>query len=188
MKQTSRHNNYLEKKNIIDKKELSRIIKRISTEIIEQTNGLDDVIIIGLQTRGVFIAERIAKTIKTLENIIVPTGSLDISLYRDDLENIKKHIEIKETKFPIDIDNKNIILVDDVLFTGRSIRASIECLMDFGRPKSIKLAVLIDRGHRELPIQPDFIGKQFVTNKKELISVKLKEIDNEEKVVLLEKK
>jgi pyrimidine operon attenuation protein / uracil phosphoribosyltransferase len=177
---------YKERKVIMDKKEISLAIRRMTSEILEKNTNVKDLVIIGLQTRGVPLAERIASQIKQLEDEDIPTGSLDTSLYRDDIGDLKKQLDVKETSFPIEIENKNIILVDDVLFTGRSIRAAIECIMDFGRPKSIKLAVLIDRGHRELPIQPDFVGKKFVTSLDELISLELKEIDNKEQVVLLE--
>ncbi|MFC1512671.1 bifunctional pyr operon transcriptional regulator/uracil phosphoribosyltransferase PyrR [bacterium] len=178
---------YKEKKLIMDSKEMMRTVRRMVHEIIEKSHGIKDLIIIGLQTRGVYIAEKIAREIKKTEGRKVSTGVLDFSLYRDDLSNLKKHLDIKETKFPFEIDNKKILIVDDVLFTGRSARAAIECIMDFGRPKNIKLAVLIDRGHRELPIQPDFIGKKFVTTLNELIAVQLKETDKKERVVLLEK-
>lgn len=178
---------YVDKKLVMDKKEIDRTIRRMASEIIETIPNLEKTILVGLQTRGVFLAERIAKEIEKDEDVEMSLGTLDISLYRDDIADRQK-TEIKETRLPFDIDDKNIILVDDVLFTGRSIRAAMGCIMDFGRPKTIKLAVLIDRGNRELPIQPDFVGKKFVTTKKEIIAVKLNDIDDKEEVMLLEKK
>ncbi|MFC1566835.1 bifunctional pyr operon transcriptional regulator/uracil phosphoribosyltransferase PyrR [bacterium] len=179
---------YTEKEIIIDKIELNRTLKRMAYEIIENTRGVKNLVLIGLETRGVFIAKRILDEIKKVENEEIPMGTLDISLYRDDVHDPTKSIKIKPTDFPFSVDGKNIVLIDDVLFTGRSVRAAIECIMDFGRPTTIRLGVLIDRGYRELPIQADFIGKKFGTIKNELISVELKEIDDKDRVVLLESK
>ena len=175
-----------EKKVILDADKLKKTINRMVDEILERNENLENLFIVGLQTRGVFIAERIIAKIKELEGIEIPLGVLDTSLYRDDFsENVK--MRLKETDFPFSPDDKDIILVDDVLYSGRSVRAAMECIMDFGRPRFIRLAVLIDRGHRELPIQPDIIGKQFVTiPNKEMIEVKLKEIDGMDSVFLVE--
>ncbi|MDR0676155.1 MAG: bifunctional pyr operon transcriptional regulator/uracil phosphoribosyltransferase PyrR [Elusimicrobiota bacterium] len=173
---------------IMDDKKLNQTINRIVDEILEKTDDLDKLVIIGLQTRGVFLAKRIIKKIKKLENTKIPLGIIDISLYRDDFYENPTDLSLKETDLPFNVDDKNVILIDDVLYTGRSVRAAMECIMDFGRPKSIKLAVLIDRGNRELPIQPDIFGKNFVTRKNiEIISVKLKEVDDFDSVFLINK-
>lgn len=178
---------YKEKDVIMDRDEIQRAMRRIADEIIEKSKGVENLVIIGLQTRGVFLAERIAKAIEKIEGESVPTGVLDNSLYRDDLGgDIARHIDVKETHFPFEIDDKTIVLIDDVLFTGRSVRAAIDCIMDFGRPACIMLGVLIDRGHRELPIQADFVGKQCVTKRNEVIAVELKEVDTKERVLILE--
>ncbi len=175
----------MEEKLILDEKKIKKILIRISNEIIETIENLEDLIIIGMQTRGVFIAKRIIEEIEKLENIKIPLGIIDISLYRDDIYEKLKDISLKETKLPFNINDKNLILVDDVIYTGRSIRAAIDCIMDFGRPKSIKLTTFIDRGNRELPIQPDITGFYFKTRpKEEIISVKLKEIDSFDSVFL----
>jgi len=174
------------KKLIMDAKEISWTIRRMAHEIVEKSYGIKDLIIVGIQTRGVHLAKRIAREIETIEKKEVPVGSLDITLYRDDVDSIAHQPVVKETKIPFDITDKKVVLVDDVLFAGRTVRAALDELIDFGRPKIIKLAVLIDRGLRELPIQPDFVGKTYPTSKKELISVNLKEVDGEDSVVLKE--
>jgi pyrimidine operon attenuation protein / uracil phosphoribosyltransferase len=179
---------YQEKKVILSKSVFHRTIRRISSEVVEKYKNLENLAIIGIQTRGANLATYISNEIKQLEQYTIPVGSLNISLYRDDIDNIKSQPALKASNFPFSIDNKDILLVDDVLYTGRTIRAAIDCLIDFGRPKTIRLAVIIDRGHRELPIQPDFVGKKFVTTKDEIIAVNLKEIDNQENILLLEKK
>lgn len=174
------------KKAIMDAKEISWTIKRMAHEIVEKNYGIKDLVIVGIQTRGVHLAKRIAREIETIEKKEVPVGSLDITLYRDDVDSIAHQPLVKETKIPFDITDKKVVLVDDVLFAGRTVRAALDELIDFGRPKIIRLAVLIDRGLRELPIQPDFVGKIYPTSKKELISVNLKEVDGEDSVVLRE--
>ncbi|MFC1485317.1 bifunctional pyr operon transcriptional regulator/uracil phosphoribosyltransferase PyrR [bacterium] len=181
--------NYIKKKIIMTSIILEKTLNRMVTEVLERNHDLENLVLIGLQTRGVFLAERIRDKIKKLENVTIPVGVLDISLYRDDFAENKTDMCLKKTDFPFSIDEKKIILVDDVLHTGRSVRAAMECIMDFGRPKAIRFAALIDRGHRELPIQPDFVGKKFITiPDNELISVNLKEIDGKDCVILLEKK
>jgi pyrimidine operon attenuation protein/uracil phosphoribosyltransferase len=178
---------YKIKKIILDAVQLGKTIKRMVDEIIEHNDDLENIALVGLQTRGVFLAERIAKIIKDEENIQIPVGVLDISLYRDDFAT-NTDMLLRETDFPFSVDDKKIIIVDDVLYTGRSVRAAMECIMDFGRPNLIRLAVLIDRGYRELPISADFIGKKFITiPEKERISVEFKEFDGEDSVFLLEK-
>lgn len=174
------------KKAIMDAKEISWTIKRMAHEIVEKNYGIKDLVIVGIQTRGVHLARRIAREIETIEKKEVPVGALDITLYRDDVDSIAHQPLVKETKIPFDITDKKVVLVDDVLFAGRTVRAALDELIDFGRPKIIRLAVLIDRGLRELPIQPDFVGKIYPTSKKELISVNLKEVDGEDSVVLRE--
>lgn len=177
-----------QKKIIMDSKKLNQTINRMVNEILEKVDDLDNLLIVGLQTRGVFIAKRIIEKIKNIEQIEIPLGIIDISLYRDDFYEKTTDLTLKETNLPFSLDDKHILLVDDVLYTGRSVRAAIECLIDFGRPQSIKLAVLIDRGHRELPIQPDIVGKSFITRQnEEIISVKLEEIDNFDSVFLIDK-
>ena len=166
--------------------EIDRTIRRIADEIVEKNYGIDNLVIIGIQKRGVHLANRIALKIKEIESANIPVGILDITLYRDVLNSIADQPIVRETKIPFNIDEKKIILVDDVLFTGRTVRAALDELIDFGRPKLIRLAVLIDRGNREFPIQPDFVGKVFPASMKELICVELKEVDNNERVVLKE--
>ncbi|MDA7857920.1 bifunctional pyr operon transcriptional regulator/uracil phosphoribosyltransferase PyrR [bacterium] len=178
---------YRKKKTILTAEEVSRTIKRMAHEIVEKNYGVKDLVIVGIQLRGVHLANRIAGQIKNIEKKEIPVGILDITLYRDDVDSIASQPVVKETKIPFDITDKKIILVDDVLYTGRTVRAALDELIDFGRPKLIKLAVLIDRGNREFPIQPDFVGKLFQTSKTELISVDLKEVDGHDEVVLKEK-
>ena len=174
------------KKVIMDAKEVSWTIKRMAHEIVEKSYGIKDLVIVGIQTRGVHLAKRIAKEIESIENKEVPVGSLDITLYRDDVDSIAHQPMVKETTIPFDISEKKVVLVDDVLFAGRTVRAALDELIDFGRPKLIRLAVLIDRGLRELPIQPDFVGKVYLTSPKELVCVNLKEVDGEDSVILKE--
>jgi pyrimidine operon attenuation protein/uracil phosphoribosyltransferase len=179
-----------EKKIIMNREEISRTIKRLAHEIVEKNFGVKNLAIIGVQTRGVFIGKRIVREIIKAglaegKNDL-PFGLLDITLYRDDVNTLETPPPVKETDIPFDMTDKNIVLVDDVLFTGRSIRAALDELMDFGRPKSIQLAVLVDRGHRELPIEPNFVGKKFLTSRDETVSVELEESDGQDRVVLKE--
>lgn len=176
----------MNEKIILSSKELDRKLTRIVHEIIENNNGVKNVAIVGIKTRGEFLGKRIVKKIKSIEKKNIPFGTLDITLYRDDLRNSLTLPELKETNIPFNVDQASIILVDDVLFTGRTIRAAIDAILDFGRPSSIQLAVLIDRGLRELPIQPDYVGINIETNSKQKINVFLKETDGEEKVVLMD--
>ena len=168
---------------ILNSDDLRRAITRIAHEILERNKGSKDLVIVGLHTRGVPLAQRMAKIIDSLEGTNLPIGKLDISLYRDDLIEKAKPI-IKSTEIPVPIEDRVVILVDDVLYTGRSIRAAMDALTDFGRAKSIQLAVLVDRGHREVPIRPDYIGKNIPTSRDEAISVKLEEVDGFEAVTL----
>jgi pyrimidine operon attenuation protein / uracil phosphoribosyltransferase len=176
----------MSEKIIMTATDLRRTIARISHEIIEHNHYLENLILIGILTRGVPLASRLAENIEHFENIKVPVGSLDISLYRDDRISNDKSV-IRTSNLP-DIENKSIVLVDDVLYTGRSIRAALDALIDRGRPQSIQLAILIDRGHRELPIRADYIGKNVPSSKQEEIQVRVSEIDNVDEVAIVNKK
>lgn len=155
-------------------------------EILERNNGADDIVIIGVRTRGVHIAERIAGGIEKLEGIRPPLGTLDITLYRDDLRQKTEWPKVEKTEIPFSVEDKNVILVDDVIYTGRTTRAAIEAIMDFGRPSSIQLAALIDRGHRELPIQADYTGSKINTLDSEKVKVLLKETDGKDEVLVVQ--
>ena len=159
---------------------------RVAHEIVERNKGAEHLVLVGMQTRGVPLAHRLADTIKKLENIIVPVGSLNISLYRDDLSSLELKPVVHRTDIPTDITNKHVVLIDDVFFTGRSIRAAMDAIMDLGRPRTIQLAVLVDRGHRELPIRADYVGKNIPTSTFEEIKVQVVEIDGEDKVTILQ--
>jgi pyrimidine operon attenuation protein / uracil phosphoribosyltransferase len=175
------------KKRLLDGARMNRAIRRMAIEVVEKNRGLDDLMIVGIRSRGVPIAERMVKEIEQMEGHVVPFGILDITLYRDDLTTIAPQPVVKPTKLPEPIDDKNIVLVDDVLYTGRTVRAALDALIDFGRPRRVMLAVLIDRGHRELPIHADVIGKLVPTDAEEVIKVKLAETDGEDEVLLMEK-
>ena len=176
------------KKNIIlDKSAVNRALTRIAHEILERNKGGEELILVGIKTRGVPLAKRLQAKIKQIEEITVPIGELDITLYRDDLEQKYADPELLDTNIEEDIKNKTVILVDDVLFTGRTVRAAMDAVMDIGRPSQIQLAVLTDRGHRELPIRADYVGKNIPTSKNELIVVHLKENDGQDEVSIFEK-
>ncbi len=170
-----------EKATVLNESDMDRIVKRIAHEIIERNKGSDNLVFLGIQKKGVPLAERIKNHIETLENIKLNSGKLDISFYRDDIDK-KIKTDFNITDIPFEIQDKDIILVDDVLFTGRTIRAALDAIIDFGRPKSIQLVVLIDRGHRELPIRADYVGKNLPTSLNEYVEVKFKEIEGEDKV------
>ena len=174
------------KSKIIDTDGVRRAITRISHEIVEKNKGTDNLILVGIRRRGVPLAERIRQCIAESEGIKVPMGILDITLYRDDLSMIDIKPVVHETDIPMNIEGKTIILVDDVLYTGRTIRAALEAIMDMGRPGRVQLAVLVDRGHRELPIRADFVGKNLPTSRKEIVAVRMREVDGEEDVILQE--
>lgn len=178
---------YQEKNQIMDEQAIERALVRISHEIIEHNKSMEDVCLIGIQRRGVPMAKRIAKNIQKIEGQEVAFGILDITLYRDDLSELAEHPIVNATEIPFSIIGKTIVLVDDVLYTGRTARSAIEAIIDLGRPKSIQLAVLIDRGHRELPIRADYVGKNIPTSRNEMIAVNFKEIDQEENVTILER-
>ncbi len=166
---------------------MNRAIRRMAIEVVEKNRGIDDLMIVGIRSRGVPIGERMTREIEQMEGQPVPFGILDITLYRDDLTTIAPQPVVKPSSLPDSIDDKNIVLVDDVLFTGRTIRAALDALIDFGRPKRVTLAVLIDRGHRELPIHADVIGKTVPTDADEVIKVKLTETDGEDEVLIMER-
>jgi pyrimidine operon attenuation protein / uracil phosphoribosyltransferase len=167
----------IDKAEIMDESSILRVITRISHEIIEKNKGVEDIVFIGIQRRGVPLAKMISAKIEEVENKKIPVGILDITLYRDDLSMLAEHPIINGTDIDFVIAGKKIILVDDVLYTGRTARAAIEAVMDIGRPMAIQLAILIDRGHRELPIRADYVGKNVPTSKDEVVNVKIKDID-----------
>lgn len=176
-----------EKARIIDSDTLKRVLLRIAHEILEKNRHTNELCIIGVCTRGVFLAKRLAELISQIEKIVIPVGTLDITLYRDDLTLVASQPLVRKTEINFDITDKVVILVDDVLFTGRTVRAALDALVDFGRPKAIQLAVLVDRGHRELPIRADYVGKNIPTSRNEMVEVRLKEVDGYDEVVIVEK-
>jgi pyrimidine operon attenuation protein/uracil phosphoribosyltransferase len=173
------------KKVLLTSREIERALARIAHEIVERNKGAEDVVLVGMRTRGVPLARRMADIIETFEGIPIPVGALDISLHRDDISpsNLKS-ANTSLTDIPISISDRRVVLVDDVLYTGRSIRAAMDALMDLGRPRTVQLAVLIDRGHRELPIRADYVGKNIPSSKDEEIQVQLQEVDGVDKVVI----
>jgi pyrimidine operon attenuation protein/uracil phosphoribosyltransferase len=174
------------KASIMDAAKIRRILNRMATEILERNRDLKSLVIVGIRTRGIYLARRIARLIRTLEGIDVPVGIIDITGYRDDRPERRARPSALKSEVPFSIDKKDVILVDDVLFTGRTIRAAMEFLFDRGRPRSIQLLVLIDRGHRELPIRANYTGKFLPTSHRELIQVHLKEIDKSDNVLIAE--
>ena len=174
------------KAQVMDGENIRRALYRLSHEITERNKGVEDLVLIGIRTRGVPLAQRLAKLIGEHEDTAIPVGTLDITFYRDDLTLISPQPVLHRTDVPFDLNGLKVVLVDDVLYTGRTVRAALDAIMDLGRPSMIQLAVLIDRGHRELPIRADFIGKNVPTSKREVIQVKLEEVDGEEKVLILE--
>ena len=181
--------NLVEKSRIMDSTSINRALRRLATEIVETNQGADGLYLVGIRRRGVPLAERIRDKIERLEGVKPFFGILDITLYRDDLSTVGANPVVNRTELEDDIDGKNIVLVDDVLYTGRTIRAALDQIMDFGRPKKVQLAVLVDRGreHRELPIQADFVGKHVQTTPEEIIKVMLKEFDEVEAVGVFER-
>ena len=175
-----------EKSRILDKLGIQKTLKRIAHEIVEKNKDIHDLILVGIMTRGAHLACRLADAIEEIEGKKPTVGTLDITLYRDDLSDIAEQPVIHKTDLIFDIADKKVILIDDVLYTGRTVRAALTELIDFGRPANIQLAVLIDRGHRELPIRPDFVGKNIPTSQEESVEVRLTESDDVEEVVVLE--
>jgi pyrimidine operon attenuation protein / uracil phosphoribosyltransferase len=176
---------FREKAQVLDEAALDRALTRIAHEILEKNGGASDLAFVGLRTRGVTLAQRLAARIAQIDGAMLPVGTLDITLYRDDL-GLRGAPVIRGTDIPFSIKNKTVVLVDDVLFTGRTIRAALDAIIDLGRPKAIQLAILIDRGHRELPIRPDYIGKNLPTSRRESVAVRLREHDGEDRVVIEE--
>lgn len=174
------------KAKVMDATKIRRVLHRLTTEILERNRNLKNLVIVGIRTRGIYLGKRVAALIKELEKIEVPVGVLDITLYRDDFSELETQHMVQKTEIPFPIAKKDVILVDDVLFTGRTIRAAMDGLFDLGRPRSIQLLVLIDRGHRELPIRADYVGKVLPTSKKELVQVRLKEVDGVDEVLITE--
>ncbi len=175
-----------EKSKVMDKEGIDKALERISHEIVEHFEGADDIAVIGIKNRGSYLAERLALKIERIINKKLPVGALDITLYRDDLTQVAAQPIVHATEINFTIEGRKIILVDDVLFTGRTIRCALDALIDFGRPKRIQLAVLVDRGHRELPIKADYVGKNVPTSSSELVEVRLIEADGKDEVVLCE--
>jgi len=173
----------------LDSAAINRALTRMAHEILEKNKGGEDLVLVGIKTRGVPLANRLHDKIKQIESIDVPVGEIDITLYRDDLEKVTKNEdpELKSTNIDMQITGKKVILIDDVLFTGRTVRAAMDAVMDLGRPSQIQLGVLVDRGHRELPVRADYVGKNIPTSEKEVIVVKLDETDNEDSVAIFEK-
>ena len=178
--------NFIDKTILMDEDGIRRAMTRIAHEIVEKNKGVEHLVLVGIRTRGVPLAERIAAEIERIEGVRPPVGTLDITLYRDDLSLLAYQPTVRATEMPVDIHSKTIVLTDDVLFTGRTIRAALDALIDMGRPRIIQLAVLVDRGHRELPIRADYVGKNVPTSARESVSVALKELDGVEQVRLRE--
>ena len=170
---------------LLQEAEIRRALSRIAHEIVEHNRGATNIVLVGIQARGAPLARRLAQSIAALEAVTVPVGRLDITLYRDDLEREHFRPNVRETQIPVDLSEKHVVLVDDVLYTGRTIRAAMDAVMDYGRPRTIQLAVLIDRGHRELPIRADYVGKNIPTARLEEIELHVRETDGTDEVVLL---
>ena len=169
---------------LFDQDTITRSLKRIAHEILEKNDNLNDVVIIGIKTRGSYLAERLVRLIEVFEGVTVPLGELDITKYRDDITREMKEVIVNQSTVPMTLNGKTVILVDDVLYTGRTVRAALEAVLEYGRPKNIQLATLIDRGHRELPIRADYVGKNIPTSQKEVVNVYLTELDKQDAVVL----
>jgi len=174
------------KAHVMDAAGINRALSRLASQIVEQNVGTADLLLVGIRRRGVPLAERIADKIEQFEGQRPPTGQLDITLYRDDLSTVGPRPVVNRTDIPVDVTDRAIVLVDDVLYTGRTVRAALDELVDFGRPRRVELAVLIDRGYRELPIQADYVGKYVQTTESEIVKVMLKDYDEEEQVIVVE--
>lgn len=174
-----------DERHLLSADDMRRVISRIAHEIVERNQGADDLILVGLQRRGVPLADRVAAAIDAFEHVEVPVGALDINLYRDDLTSRPQPL-VRPTTLPVAVDGRVVVLVDDVFYTGRTTRAALNALMDLGRPKQIQLAVVVDRGHRELPIRADYVGKNVPTSRTEEIQVRVTEFDGKDEVVIVE--
>ena len=174
------------KSELMDASSINRSLRRLTHEIIEKNRGTKELVIVGIRNRGDSLARRMIQAFQEIEKVNVPLGVLDITMYRDDFQRVTDHPVVQSTDIDTDITDKRIVLVDDVLYTGRTIRAALDALVDFGRPAVIQLAVLVDRGHRELPIKADYVGKNVPTAQNEQVEVRLKEVDGEDKVLLVE--
>jgi len=174
------------KAKVVDQEGLDRILTRISHEILEKNKGSKNLVLIGMRTRGEFLARRLCAKIKAIDNTEIPLGVLDVTLYRDDFRTRIKQPEVSVSDITFDINEKDVIVVDDVLYTGRTVRSALNALMDFGRPSTIQLCILVDRGHRELPIRADYVGKNIPTSLNEEIKVRMTEIDDEDSIYLIE--
>ena len=177
----------IEKRQLLSATEIDRTLQRLAREIVEKSAGATDLALIGVRRRGVPLAQRLARSIRSFANVEAPVGTLDITLYRDDLSTVAPQPVVQSNEIPFGVDDRDLLLVDDVLYTGRTIRAAMNGLFDLGRPRRIRLCVLIDRGHRELPIEASFIGNLVQTSDTEIIEVRLKEVDNEERVMLVDR-
>ena len=177
----------VEKSQLMTATEIDRTLQRLAHEIVEKSGGTANLALIGVRRRGVPLANRIAQAMRGIDGVDVPVGTLDITLYRDDLSKIAAHAILQSSEIPFSVDDKDLVLIDDVLYTGRTVRAAMNGLFDLGRPKRVRLCVLIDRGHRELPVEAAFIGRSVQTSDTEIIEVRLNEIDQEERVMLLER-
>jgi pyrimidine operon attenuation protein/uracil phosphoribosyltransferase len=179
--------NIVEKKQLMSASEIDRTLRRLAHEIVEKSGGTKHLALIGIRRRGVPLAQRIAHAMRGIDGVDVPVGTLDITLYRDDLSKVAAHAVLQSSDILFDVDHMDVVLIDDVLYTGRTVRAAMNGLFDLGRPQRIRLCVLIDRGHREMPIEAQFVGRAVQTNPSEIVEVRLKEIDNEERVVLVDR-
>ena len=177
----------MSEKPLMTSEEIARALVRIAHEVVEKNRGAEDIVLVGVRTRGVPLAQRLAATIRDFEGVFVPVGALDIGLHRDDISFLESKPMVQSTDIPSDITDKQVVLVDDVLYTGRSIRAAMDTLIDLGRPKTIQLAVLIDRGHRELPIRADYVGRNIPSSRDEKIQVQVEEIDGVDRVTIKER-
>ncbi|HKV03965.1 MAG TPA: bifunctional pyr operon transcriptional regulator/uracil phosphoribosyltransferase PyrR [Candidatus Acidoferrales bacterium] len=177
----------VEKRQLLSAEEIGRTLQRLAHEIVEKSGGARDLALIGVRRRGVPLAERLAGLIRASAKVAVPVGTLDITLYRDDLSTIAQQPVVQSTEIDFPVDNRDLVIVDDVLYTGRTIRAAINGLFDLGRPRRIQLCVLIDRGHRELPVEASFVGRSVQTSDTEIVEVRLQEIDGEERVMLVDR-
>lgn len=177
----------VEKRQLMSAEEISRTLERLAHEIVEKSGGAKDLALIGVRRRGIPLAERLAKTIRASSGAAVPVGTLDITLYRDDLSTVAPQPVVQASEIPFPIDGCDVLLIDDVLYTGRTVRAAMNGLFDLGRPRRIRLCVLVDRGHRELPVEATFIGRTVETADSEIIEVRLKETDHEERVMVMDR-